>query len=328
MSKYVIDGETLKGIADVIREKTGKSEPIQTENFASEISLIQGSDNDQTLIELIERTPTHFDIPVGTQKIGYDAFHYCTVLESISIPDTVKRIEPNAFVYCRALPEITFPDSIVKIGSYSFMGCTALKKVNLPNAISEIEPYVFSDCTALEGIKFPNTVSIIGYNSFQNCTSCLEYDFSDHTAIPALDTNVFKNINSSARILVPSSLYIYWRYSKNWKSWRSYIVSVTNGSVGTTLQNSDIWLPGSNSGEHEADTSALSAYCQREGDAKIPISSVANTPYGLKLWQEPYGTGYDYQIRGDATFTEAGKYEVWVENGYGEKIYRRIIIVT
>lgn len=41
MSEYLIQGETLSGIADAIRGRTGKSDPIQTDSMANEIASIQ-----------------------------------------------------------------------------------------------------------------------------------------------------------------------------------------------------------------------------------------------------------------------------------------------
>lgn len=42
MSEYIIQGETLTGIADAIRAKTGSSDPIQVRDMATQISSITG----------------------------------------------------------------------------------------------------------------------------------------------------------------------------------------------------------------------------------------------------------------------------------------------
>ncbi len=41
---YIIQGETLEGIADAIREKTGKTDKMLPTEFAEEITSIIGGD--------------------------------------------------------------------------------------------------------------------------------------------------------------------------------------------------------------------------------------------------------------------------------------------
>ena len=304
MSKYVIDTVTLKAVADAIREKTGKGEPIPTEDFAAEIATI---DREEALRGCIERSVEHVYIPVGTSKVSANIFREWYMLTGATLPDSVTVIENNAFHDCRLLREVRMSENL-----------------------AEIKHYAFANCYLLTEIKIPKGVTKIGNSAFYDCRACRSYDFSDHTSVPEIGTSVFMLVSGTVDrvIVVPEALYLRWKRSAGWKTWASDTVSVGHASVNVAVQNDRIWLPGNNSGEHEADTSAVSAYCQREGDAKIPISSTENAPYGLNFWYEPYESGYDYQIRGDATFTEPGKYEIWVENGDGEKIYRRIINVT
>ena len=57
------------------------------------------------------------------ESIGYEAFEYCTGLESIKIPLKVKKIGMYAFEYCSNLKKIILPESVESIGTDAFSGC-------------------------------------------------------------------------------------------------------------------------------------------------------------------------------------------------------------
>ena len=61
------------------------------------------------------------DLPVI--KIGTAAFHDCTSLTSVVIPDTVTAIGEWAFAGCKNIESIVIPESVARIDDYAFAAC-------------------------------------------------------------------------------------------------------------------------------------------------------------------------------------------------------------
>ena len=74
-------------------------------------------------------------IITGGTSIGEDAFHYCSGLTSVTIPDSVTSIGYEAFSGCSSLTSITIPDSVTDIGDYAFSGCSGLTSVTIPDSV-------------------------------------------------------------------------------------------------------------------------------------------------------------------------------------------------
>ena len=92
-------------------------------------------------------------IVTGGEKIGYKAFQYCTLLESVIMSDTIKEIDSAAFEYCDALKSVTIPDSVTKIGSYAFNYCEKLESITIGKRVEAIGDNAFSNCKALKRVN-------------------------------------------------------------------------------------------------------------------------------------------------------------------------------
>ena len=95
---------------------------------------------------------------------------------NIVIPETVnyknvsckvKTIYDNAFHNCSSLTSVTIPESVTSIGEYAFSKCSSLSSVTIPNSITFIENYAFQDCSDLISIAIPNSVTFIGSYAFK-----------------------------------------------------------------------------------------------------------------------------------------------------------------
>ena len=69
-------------------------------------------------------------------SIGRTAFHDCTELTSITIPDSVTSIGNSAFSGCTGLTSITIPRSVTSIGEYAFNLCYKLVEVYNKSSLS------------------------------------------------------------------------------------------------------------------------------------------------------------------------------------------------
>ena len=171
MSEYLIQEETLTGIADAIRGKTGGTDVISVSNMAGKIAEIEagyGGDIDA----LIDRSITEIS-SISATSIGGYAFGECSALTTVNFP-VATSIGLYAFRGCSALTTVNFPVA-TSIGLYAFYNCSALTTVNFPVATS-IGLYAFYNCSALTTVNFPVATSIEAY-AFYNCSALTTVDF-------------------------------------------------------------------------------------------------------------------------------------------------------
>lgn len=106
-------------------------------------------------------------IITNVKNIGEYAFHGCTELKSIEIPDGVTIIGDSAFKMCERITHITIPDSVVSIDDWAFGCCTSLTSINIPNGITSIGFMIFFGCDNLENITVDKGNKV--YHSDGNC---------------------------------------------------------------------------------------------------------------------------------------------------------------
>ena len=178
MSEYLIQGETLTGIADAIREKTGGTEPVAVSDMAGKIEGIQAGGGDDVLDALIDRSITEISSSSAT-SIGDYAFSHCSKLTTVDFPAATS-IRSSAFQFCDVLTTVDFP-AVTSIGDHAFNYCSALTTVDFPAATS-IESSAFQFCSALTTVDFPAATSI-GNSAFSHCSALTTVDFPAATSI-------------------------------------------------------------------------------------------------------------------------------------------------
>lgn len=114
---------------------------------------------------------TSVTIPDSIKSIGMYVFQLCSSLTSITIPNGVKSIERGAFSECSSLTTIVIPDSVTSIGENAFVECESLKAITIPDCVTSIGDWAFGGCKSLTSIIVPKSVTSIGMNVFVRCSS-------------------------------------------------------------------------------------------------------------------------------------------------------------
>ena len=183
---YVVSDDTLKDIADSIRDKRGYSadRQIAVEDYADEITNIDTSDQ---ITGLIQGENGSFNLNNSAiTEVPYLGFYYKYKLGTVNLPNATT-IAESAFSACPYLTSLNLPSALT-VGAYACSSSNSdisknirLTTVNLPNATS-IGQSAFYSCTALTEIDVSSATSI-GISAFYGCTALTEIDVSSATSI-------------------------------------------------------------------------------------------------------------------------------------------------
>ena len=99
-------------------------------------------------------------------------------------------IYDSAFHSCSGLTSITIPDSVTSIGAWAFYGCSGLTSITIPDSVTSIGAWAFYGCSGLTSIAIPDSVTSIGSNAFGGCES-LEYNEHDNAYYLGNETNPY-----------------------------------------------------------------------------------------------------------------------------------------
>ena len=134
-------------------------------------------------------------------QIGARAFHNCSGLTSVTIPDGVTSIGQYAFFGCDGLTSVTIPDRVTNIGYGAFYGCCGVTNVTIPASVTGIEDFAFYGCDGLTSVTIPDSVTSIGGCAFSGCRGLMS------VAIPNSVTNIgdgaFSSCGSMMSITIP-----------------------------------------------------------------------------------------------------------------------------
>ncbi len=85
--------------------------------------------------------------------IADGAFASCTMLNSVTIPNSIEHIGNKAFYACNSIINIEIPDSVKTLGDSVFERCTSLEEVFIDSALQSMGSNVFYHCKALKNIE-------------------------------------------------------------------------------------------------------------------------------------------------------------------------------
>ncbi|MDD6097810.1 MAG: leucine-rich repeat protein [Oscillospiraceae bacterium] len=185
--------------------------PELTINKSENHYIISGCDKSAVSVQI----PSDIDgVPVT--EIAENAFQDCSLLESVTIPESITKIGDRAFSGCSSLNSITIPDSVSSVGGGLFYNCTNLQECNLPAQISWLNSYIdnskkyneyygfFEKCKSLKEINLPDSLTYIGIKVFSGCSSL------ESVIIPGKITTIerlsFAGCDSLKDVIIPKNV--------------------------------------------------------------------------------------------------------------------------
>lgn len=128
------------------------------------VGLLPKSFYNNTLLECIS-------LPNSITNIGDFSFYNNSNLSHFNIPDSLERIGFNAFEKCTNLHSITLTDNIINLEASSFAS-SGLINFSFGNSnVNTIGKKAFSDCQSLTNVTLNQQQKNIGAESFSNCSS-------------------------------------------------------------------------------------------------------------------------------------------------------------
>ncbi len=148
----------------------------------------------------------HAIIPQGIERIGYEAFAPCRMLESVSLPDSITEIRSMAFERCSRLERIDLPENLRTLRTGAFAGCTALDHVYIPDSLTEIETCLFSGCTSLTNVRLPASMIELPGSTFSGCTALRHIVLPE--GVKRIDDFAFSSCTSLEEVVMPKGVRI------------------------------------------------------------------------------------------------------------------------
>lgn len=227
----------LTDLANTIREKKGTNEPINAQDFSSEIASIQ-SGGDIWGFDTIGYTPQNSPIKEWVEYSKYKAssftpslapnyfkndtnivlapyldlskcsslsnmFNGCIRLLAIADYDTQNAQDMNYLFYgCSAIANISINTSNATTLQHTFQGCTSLVDIELDLSSAKNVYHLFPNCSNLIECIISNSGNVenFGY-SFSNNKKLKKVQFLDFNSVTSI-TNTFSSCSALAYLAI------------------------------------------------------------------------------------------------------------------------------
>jgi len=137
-------------------------------------------------------------------SIGDRAFHNCTSLKNLVIPDTVTRIGKESFAWCRGLIGVTIGNSVTNIGRQAFNNCSSLKSITIPDSVITLDGEVFGWCGQLTSVTIGNGVTSIGRDAFSALDNLASVSIGN--GVTSIGENAFYNCRKLVNMKIGKSV--------------------------------------------------------------------------------------------------------------------------
>ena len=112
--------------------------------------------------------------------------------------------------------EFVLSNSVTEIGVSAFNGEDYLESAIIPDSVKIIESWAFAWSDGLKSITIGSGITSIGESCFQACKSLASVTIKNSTSKLTYSSNMFKDISSSAKLYVPSSVLSDYQADSAW----------------------------------------------------------------------------------------------------------------
>lgn len=226
-----------------------------------------------TLITVPNGRSGQYNIPNGVLTIGQNAFSNCSLVTSVSIPESVTFGYWSIFMGCNTLTNIyvdeqnelyssidgvlfnkdgtllvcypegrngsyEIPSGTHVVGEWAFAYCEGLTGINMPDSLVGINMGAFERCTSLQGgLEIPSGVTAIGDRAFYYCGLLESVIFPTDGALESLGYGVFMNCENIGQITIGSDVaigdYMLNEIQDFNNNFRDAYMNVLTGGAGT-----------------------------------------------------------------------------------------------
>ena len=171
-------------------------------DFTTEFEILQDIGVDAKPYAFRSRKITSIVISNQCTEIGTYCFSYCSLLASVTMPDSVKVISSNAFLNCVSLTELTLGSGVESIQGYSFAS-SGITKLELPASLTSI---------AADGCRVGGSLTDVICHA---------------TTPPTAGTNIFAGDTNLTSIYVPDASVSAYQSATNWTTYASKIKGIS-----------------------------------------------------------------------------------------------------
>ena len=152
-------------------------------------------------------------IPKSVTSIGNGAFYSCRSLKTLSfgensfgenIETNIKTIGDSAFHDCSALDNVTIPQSVTSIGTWAFESCDGLHSLTINGAITSMGKEAFYGCTQLRTLKLGANIETIGEGAFCRCWNLPNVTIPEK--VKTIEPDTFADCSKLEYIMLPAGL--------------------------------------------------------------------------------------------------------------------------
>ena len=185
---------------------------------------------------------TSVTLPDSITSIGYEAFYNNTKLSFEKLPDSLETLGSRAF-YNTGIGNFTIPPKVTKIPNYCFAYCKNITSITIPATVTDLSQGnpPFAECTGVTEITMP--IELAGYNIF-GCPNVetLHYTVADTGIMPergsTSNTNSYQNFieyiarNSLKTVIFDNGVknisdYTFYKWNSSSTDSYSVLTSVT-----------------------------------------------------------------------------------------------------